>query len=64
MIVHGTNHPSLEACFASVRKHRIEFGDVPIMIDLNGADLPDAPFAIDFTETDRGPSRPATGSIL
>ncbi len=56
VIVHGTRHPSLEACFASVRKHRIEFGDVPIMIDLKGANLPDAPFVIDFAAMDRDPA--------
>lgn len=34
VIVHGSHHGSLEACFAAVRKHREAFGDAPIAIQL------------------------------
>lgn len=41
--VHGSHHGSLEACFASVRKHRDRFGDAPISINLRHGDVKDAP---------------------
>lgn len=40
--VHGSHHGSLEACFASVRKHRDAFGDAPISINLHHAEAADA----------------------
>jgi hypothetical protein len=41
--VHGSHHGSLEACFASVRKHRDAFGDAPISINLHHGQVKDAP---------------------
>jgi hypothetical protein len=34
VLVHGSVHGSLEACFASVRRHSATFGVVPIRVNL------------------------------
>lgn len=34
IVVHGTNHRSLQACFAAARAHRAAHGDAPIRINL------------------------------
>ena len=44
--VHGSHHGSLEACFASARKHRDAFGDAPITINVRMGDTSDAPMLI------------------
>ncbi|MFA6117180.1 MAG: hypothetical protein WC729_24495 [Sphingomonas sp.] len=44
--VHGSHHGSLEACFASARKHRDAFGNAPIIINLHKGDASDAPAPI------------------
>ena len=44
--VHGSHHGSLEACFASARKHRDAFGEAPIIINLRKGDTSDAPMLI------------------
>ena len=41
--VQGTRHGSLEACFASVRKHRERFGNAPITINLLKGNMADDP---------------------
>lgn len=41
--VHGSHHGSLEACFASVRKHRDAFGNAPISINLHQGHVRNAP---------------------
>jgi hypothetical protein len=34
IVVHGTNHRSLQACFAAARAHRSAHDDAPIRINL------------------------------
>ena len=41
--VHGSHHASLEACFASARRHRETFGDAPITINLHRGEMGDIP---------------------
>jgi hypothetical protein len=53
VLARGGSHGSLEACFASVRKHRDEFGGAPITINLNGADIGDAPSVVDLSAQER-----------
>jgi hypothetical protein len=38
VLVHGSSHGSLEACFASVRRHAGRFGEAPIKINLREPD--------------------------
>jgi len=54
--VHGSHHGSLEACFASVRKHRDAFGDAPIVINLHKGDAGDAPALIVLPDAEQGGS--------
>jgi hypothetical protein len=35
ILVRGTLHGSLEACFASVRRHIVKFGQAPVKINLH-----------------------------
>ena len=35
ILVHGGEHGSLEACFSSARRHRAQFGQAPITINLH-----------------------------
>lgn len=51
--VHGSHHGSLEACFASVRKHRDAFGDGPISINLHHGQVADAPKIVALAVAER-----------
>lgn len=51
--VHGSHHASLEACFASARKHREAFGDAPITINLRKGMAGDVPKLIILAADDR-----------
>jgi len=53
VIVHGPHHGSLEACFASVRKHRQAFGEGPISINLRHGQVADAPKIVALAVTER-----------
>ena len=35
IVVHGSLHGSLAACFASVRQHSVKFGQAPVKINLH-----------------------------
>jgi hypothetical protein len=39
-LVTGGSHPSLEASFASIRRHAARFGEAPIKINLRGPEEP------------------------
>jgi hypothetical protein len=45
ILVHGGDHGSLEACFASARRHRTQFGPAPISINLQKSHVAVAPSA-------------------
>ena len=60
VMVHGSHHGSLEACFAAARKHREAFGDAPIAISLN----PDMAAPAASRATPNGPGRPAQASTV
>lgn len=53
VLVHGSHHGSLEACFASARKHRETFGDAPITINLRKGAVGDAPKVIAIAVAER-----------
>lgn len=54
VMVHGSHHASLEACFAAARKHRDIFGDAPITINLRKGEVGDAPKLIVLAAAERG----------
>ena len=50
--VRGSRHSSLEACFASVRKHRDASGNAPIRINLCKGQVSDAPKIVALAGTE------------
>ena len=59
VIEQGSHHGSLEACFASVRRHREAFGDAPITINLRPENAADAPKVIPSASSASGISSAA-----
>jgi hypothetical protein len=58
VLVHGSRHYSLEACFAAVRKHRSTFGDAPITINLRQGGQGDPPPSLAVPVIDRHATPP------
>jgi hypothetical protein len=52
-LVHGSSHASLEACFASVRRHAALFGAAPVKINLREPVQPAAPAAAQLPAAQR-----------
>ena len=58
VLVRGSQHYSLEACFAAVRKHRTTFGDAPITINLRQGGQFDPPLGRTLPVIDRHVTMP------
>jgi hypothetical protein len=58
VLVRGSHHYSLEACFAAVRKHRTMFGDAPITINLRPNGQRDPPPSLIVPVIDRHETPP------
>ncbi|MDB5711757.1 MAG: hypothetical protein JWL96_3827 [Sphingomonas bacterium] len=54
VLVDGSSHASLEACFATVRRHSARFGAAPVKINLREPLQPAAPATPQFPVAQRG----------